>query len=224
MDMKLSEKTIDLLENFSSINQSILVKKGSKLRTISVMKNILAEADVDENFERDFGIYDLPQFLNGVSLMRDPDLDLKNETYMIIREGMSTKVKFAFADPEVIIAPPEKPITLPSSDVSFQIDSDQLSKLIKASAVYQLPDLSVIGDGPTCTILVSDRKNDNSNEYSLTVGETDKSFEFNFKIENIKLIPGSYNVEISRQLLAKFTNSNYNLDYYIALEPDSQYE
>lgn len=224
MDMKLSEKTIDLLENFSSINQSILVKKGSKLRTISVMKNILAEADVDENFERDFGIYDLPQFLNGVSLMRDPDLDLKNETYMIIREGMSTKVKFAFADPEVIIAPPEKPITLPSSDVSFQIDSDQLSKLIKASAVYQLPDLSVIGDGTTCTILVSDRKNDNSNEYSLTVGETDKAFEFNFKIENIKLIPGSYNVEISRQLLAKFTNSNYNLDYYIALEPDSQYE
>ena len=83
MDMKLSEKTINLLENFSSINQSILVKKGSKLRTISVMKNILAEADVDENFERDFGIYDLPQFLNGVNLMKDPDLDLKNETYMI---------------------------------------------------------------------------------------------------------------------------------------------
>tara|TARA_B100000927_G_scaffold291494_1_gene293988 strand:- start:490 stop:1170 length:681 start_codon:yes stop_codon:yes gene_type:complete len=223
MDMKLSEKTIDLLENFSSINQSILVKKGSKLRTISVMKNILAEADVDENFERDFGIYDLPQFLNGVGLMKDPDLDLKNETYMIIREGRSTKVKFAFADPEVIVAPPEKPITLPSNDVSFKIDSDQLSKLLKASAVYQLPDLSVTGNGKNITMLVSDRKNDNSNEFSLDVGETDRAFEFNFKIENIKLIPGSYDVEISKQLLAKFTNSNYNLDYYIALEPDSTY-
>ena len=224
MDMKLSEKTISLLENFSSINQSILVKKGSKLRTISVMKNILAEADVDENFERDFGIYDLPQFLNGVNLMKDPDLDLKNETYMIIREGKSTKVKFAFADPDVIITPPEKQMKLPSSDVTFQLDSIQLGKLLKASSVYQLPDLSAIGDGEDITLVVSDRKNDNSNEYTLVVGKTEQTFEFNFKIENIKLIPGSYDVVISKQNLAKFTNSNYNLDYFIALEPDSTYE
>ena len=196
MDMKLSEKTINLLENFSSINQSILVKKGSKLRTISVMKNILAEADVDENFERDFGIYDLPQFLNGVNLMKDPDLDLKNETYMIIREGKSTKVKFAFADPEVIVTPPEKPLELPSSDVKFQLDSNHLQKLLKASSIYQLPDLSAIGDGEEITLVVSDRKNDNSNEYTLVVGRTDKEFVFNFKMENIKLIPGSYDVQI----------------------------
>ena len=221
--MKLSEKTINLLENFSSINQSILVKKGSKLRTMSVMKNILAEADVDENFERDFGIYDLPQFLNGVNLMKDPDLDLKNETYMIIREGKNTKVKFAFADPEVIITPPEKPLELPSADVKFQLDSTHLQKLLKASAIYQLPDLSAIGDGQEITLVVSDRKNDNSNEYTLVVGKTDKEFVFNFKMENIKLIPGSYDVQISKKNLAKFTNSNYNLDYFIALEPDSSY-
>ena len=224
MDMKLSEKTISLLENFSSINQSILVKKGSKLRTISVMKNILAEADVDENFERDFGIYDLPQFLNGVNLMKDPDLDLKNETYMIIREGKSTKVKFAFADPDCIVSPPEKPIELPSSDVVFLLDSVQLSKLLKASSVYQLPDLSAVGNGKEISLVVSDRKNDNSNEYSLKVGKTDQTFEFNFKIENIKLIPGSYQVQISQKNLAKFTNDTYNLDYFIALEPDSTYE
>ena len=222
--MKLSEKTINLLENFSSINQSILVKRGSKLRTISVMKNILAEADVDENFERDFGIYDLPQFLNGVNLMKDPDLDLKNETYMIIREGKSTKVKFAFADPDVIITPPEKPITLPSSDVPFALDSAQLGKLLKASSVYQLPDLAAVGNGKEIKMVVSDRKNDNSNEFSLVVGGTDSVFEFNFKIENIKLIPGSYNVQISKKLLSKFTNSQYNLDYFIALEPDSVYD
>ena len=224
MDMKLSEKTINLLENFSSINQSILVKRGSKLRTISVMKNILAEADVDENFERDYGIYDLPQILNGVNLMKDPDLDLKNETYMIIREGKSTKVKFAFADPDVIITPPEKPITLPSSDVTFALDSAQLGKLLKASSVYQLPDLAAVGNGKEIKMVVSDRKNDNSNEFSLVVGDTDSVFEFNFKIENIKLIPGSYDVQISKKLLSKFTNSQYNLDYFIALEPDSVYD
>jgi hypothetical protein len=224
VDMKLSEKTIDLLENFSSINQSILVKKGTKLRTISVMKNILAEAEVDENFEKDFGIYDLPQFLNGVGLMNDPDIDLKHDSYMIIREGKTTKVKFAFADPEVIITPPEKPISLPSTDVCFQLESVQLQKLLKASSVYQLPDLAAIGNGEEITLVVRDKKNDNSNEFALTVGKTDKTFEFNFKIENIKLIPGSYDVIISKKLLSKFTNSNYNLDYYIALEPDSSYE
>ena len=224
MDMKLSEKTIDLLENFSSINQSILVKKGSKLRTMSVMKNILAEADVDENFEKDFGIYDLPQFLNGVNLMKDPDLDLRNETYMIIREGKNTRVKFAFADPDCIVSPPEKGVTLPSSDVTFLLDSVQLGKLLKASQVYQLPDLSAVGNGKEISLVVSDRKNDNSNEYSLKVGKTDQTFEFNFKIENIKLVPGSYDVQISQKNLAKFTNSNYNLDYFIALEPDSTYE
>jgi hypothetical protein len=221
--MKLSEKTINLLENFSSINQSILVKRGSKLRTISVMKNILAEADIDENFEKDFGIYDLPQFLNGVGLMNDPDIDLKHDSYMIIREGKTTKVKFAFADPEVIITPPEKAITLPSQDVCFQLESVQLQKLLKASSVYQLPDLAAVGDGETITLMVRDKKNDNSNEFALTVGKTDKTFEFNFKIENIKLIPGSYDVVISKKLLSKFTNHNYNLDYYIALEPDSSF-
>ena len=221
--MKLSEKTIDLLENFSSINQSILVKKGSKLRTISVMKNILAEAEVDENFEKDFGIYDLPQFLNGVNLMNDPDIDLRNESYMILREGETTKVKFAFADPEVIISPPEKGIELPNPDVSFQLDSIQLQKLLKASSIYQLPDLAAVGNARNITLTVRDKKNDNSNEFALVVGETDSIFEFNFKIENIKLIPGSYEVQISRKNLAKFTNSKYNLDYFIALEPDSTY-
>ena len=180
MDMKLSDKTISLLENFSSINQSILVKKGSKLRTISVMKNILAEAEVDENFERDFGIYELPQFLNGINLMNDPDLDLRNETYMIIRDGKSTKVKFAFADPDVIITPPEKQMKLPSSDVTFQLDSIQLGKLLKASSVYQLPDLSAVGNGKEVTLVVSDRKNDNSNEFSLVVGRTDQVFAVSY--------------------------------------------
>ena len=221
--MKLSDKTIDLLENFSSINQSILVKKGTKLRTISVMKNILAEANIDENFEKDFGIYDLPQFLNGVGMMNDPDIDLKHESYMILREGQTTKVKFAFADPDCIISPPEKEITLPSEDVHFQLESTALDKLLKAAAVYQLPDFSVIGEAGVVKLVVRDKKNDTSNQFTVVVGETDKEFIFNFKVENVKIIPGDYDVVVSSKLLSKFTNSTYNLKYYIALEPDSTF-
>ncbi len=222
--MKLSKETIKLLNNFSTINQSILVKKGSKLRTISVMKNILAEAEVGENFEKDFGIYDLPQFMNGFDVIQDPDIDLKHDAYMVLSEGKNTKIKFAFADPDVIISPPEKEIKLPSNDVQFELNQTQLANLLKAAGIYQLPDLAAVGDGESITLTVRDKKNDNSNEYALIVGNTDKTFDFNFKIENLKLIPGSYDVVISKKLLARFTNSEYNLDYYIALEPDSTYE
>ena len=216
--MKLSDKTLTLLKNFSSINQSILVKEGSKLRTISVMKNILAEAEVTEEFGRDFAIYDL----NGLSLHQNPELDFQNDSYLVIREGKS-RAKFAFADPSVIVAPPEKAITLPSQDVCFQLESTQLDKLLKAAQVYQLPDLAAVGEAGVIKLVVRDKKNDNSNQFEIVVGETDKEFTFNFKVENIKIVPGSYDVVISSKLLSQFTNSSFNLNYYIALEPDSTY-
>ena len=220
--MKLSDNTLTILKNFAGINNSILVKEGTKLRTISVAKNILAEADISEEFPRDFAIYDLNQFLNGLSLHQDPDLDFKEESYLSIREG-KRRVKYFFADPNVIIAPPEKEINLPSQDVCFQLDSTSLEKLIKAAAVYQLPDLSAVGEAGVIKLVVRDKKNDTSNEYAIVVGETDQEFTFNFKVENIKIIPGAYDVVVSSKLLSQFTNTRYNLTYYIALEPDSTF-
>ena len=220
--MKLSDNALAILKNFAGINNSILVKQGNKLRTISVAKNILAEAEIKEEFPRDFAIYDLNQFLNGLSLHQDPDLDFKEDSYLSIKEG-KRRVKYFFADPAVIIAPPEKDITLPTQDVCFQMDSVTLEKLVKAAAVYQLPDLSAIGEAGVIKLLVRDKKNDTSNEYAIVVGETDKEFEFNFKVENIKIIPGAYDVVVSSKLLSKFTNSQHNLTYYIALEPDSTF-
>ena len=123
--MKLSEKTLTLLKNFSNINQSILFKQGSSLRTISVMKNILAEATIDEDLPTDFGIYDLGQFLNGLALHNRPELDFQNEGYVYIKEGRM-RSKYFFADPKVIVTPPEKEITLPSEDVSFTLSTDQI--------------------------------------------------------------------------------------------------
>ena len=121
--MKLSEKTLNLLKNFSSINQSILFKKGSSLRTISVMKNILAEAKIDEDLPLDFGIYDLNQFLNGLGLHQSPLLDFENDGHVVIREG-KMRSKYFFADPSVIVTPPEKDITLPTEDVCFELSTN----------------------------------------------------------------------------------------------------
>ena len=220
--MKLSESTLSLLKNFSTINQSILFKKGNRLRTVSVMKNILAEATISEEFPRDFGIYDLNQYLNGLGLHNDPELDFANEKYVVIKEGRS-RSKYFFADPSCIVTPPEDSITLPTEDVSFELSTDQLDKLLKAAAIYQLPDLSVEGGDGVVKVLVRDKKNDASNDFSIVVGETDKTFSFNFKVENIKILPGTYSVVCCQKNLSRFVSKTHDLTYFIALEPDSTY-
>ena len=225
--MKLSDSTLSLLKNFSTINQSILFKQGTKLRTISVMKNILAEATVSEEIPKDFGIYDLGQFLNGLSLHNSPELDFQEDNHVVIKEGRS-RSKYFFADPQVIVTPPEKEMTLPSEDVSFELSTDQLDKLLKAAAIYQLPDLAVVGGNGVVKIVVRDKKNDTSNDFAITVGETSnyfcKNFSFNFKVENIKILPGNYEVVVSQKLLSRFKSKNQDLTYFIALEPDSTFE
>ena len=221
--MKLSDNTLTLLKNFSNINQSILFKQGKSLRTISVMKNILAEATINEELPKDFGIYDLNQFLNGLSLHNNPDLDFENDNFVVIKEGRS-RSKYFFADPNVIVCPPEKSIVLPTEDVSFELKTEQLDKLLKAAGIYQLPDLSAIGENGVVKLVVRDKKNDTSNDYAVVVGETEGTFVFNFKVENIKVIPGSYDVIVSSKNLSKFTCREHDLTYYIALEPDSTYE
>jgi len=221
--MKLSDKTLSLLKNFSSINQSILIKEGDCIRTISVMKNILAEAKVPEEFPKDFGIYDLNTFLNAVSTLHvNPELDFTNDEYLLIREGKKRN-RFFFADPSVIVSPPEKSISLPSEDVCFELDTQQLGTLMKAAAIYQVPDLSVIGEAGVVKLVVHDKKNETSNTHEEVVGETDDEFCFNFKVENIKILPGTYEVVVSQKLLSRFQSKNHDLTYYIALEPDSTF-
>ena len=223
--MRLSEKTTKILQNFTSINQSLHFKEGNTLRTMSVMKNVLAEAEIEEYIPREFAIYDLPQFLNTLSLTATPSIDVSsNQSHATIKGNTNHQTKFFFCDPSVIVAPPEKKMELPSIDVEFKLSEQDLKSLLKASSVMQLPDLSVVGNGNSVEVIVSDRKNDTSNVYSLTVGNTEHTFSFNFKIENIKTLIGGYTVQISKKNLAKFYSSAYKLTYFIALEPDSKFD
>lgn len=221
--MKFSDKTLTLLKNFSSINQSILFKKGNKLRSISVMKNILVEATIEEDIPRDFGIYDLNQFLSGLNIYQDADLDFDNDSYVVIKEGKS-RSKYFFADPNVIITPPDKDIILPTEDVCFILNTKELDKLLKASSIYQLPDLSVVGESGVVKLMVRDKKNDTSNDFSIIVGETNEEFCGNFKVENLRILNGTYEVVISKKLLSRFKHSGCDLVYHIALEPDSTFD
>ena len=218
--MKLSENTFNILKNFSGINQSISVKEGNVLRTISVAENIFAVANVSENFPRDFSIYDLNEFLGGLSLMKDADIEFEDQNYLSIKSNRSS-IKYFFSDSSLIKQAPEKELKLPDEDIEFVLTQTDLNRLKKVAAVYQLPDLSIIGDGQEVNVVVRDKENDTSNTFSINVGETTDEFVLNLKVENVKLLEGDYNVVMSRRLISRFTNKNIPITYWIALEPDS---
>ena len=219
--MKLTPDTLALLKNFSAINQSILIRAGKQLRSMSVMKNILVEASITEEFSRDVAIYDLNQFLNCLSLIEGAEVNL--EEHAIVITNGTDSIEYRYSDPSVIAAPPEKELKLPSDDVCAVLTEEQLATVKKAAAVLQIPDVSLVGDGERIYLTVRDKKNSGSNSYKIAVGETISTFSFNLKVENLKLLAGDYDVILSAKNLAKFTSHSLPLTYFIALEPDSTF-
>ena len=219
--MFLSSETVQILKNLSTINQSILIKPGKQLNTMSVMKNILVKADIQEEFEKTVAIYDLNQFLNCLSLVPGAEVEL-NENSIVIANG-ATSIDYRYSDPSVITAPPDKELELPSEDVCVVLTEDQLESVKKAAAVLQISDVSLVGDGESIYLTVRDKKNSGSNTYKVAVGETADVFTFNMKVENLKLMSGDYDVIISSKNLAYFTNHGRPVSYFIAMEPDSTF-
>lgn len=221
--MNLTSDTISVLKNFSDINQNILVKPGNKVQTISTMKNILAEAEVSEKFESEFAIYDLPEFLRSVELFDKPDLKFNGGAYVSIAESNTNQsIKYFFADKSVIVAP-NKSISMPDKFVTFTLKKDQFTQLLKGVTTLNLPDVAVKGDGTKIKLVCTDKKNKSSNEYSVDVGESDKKFTAYFKTENFKQIVDDYDVAISKSKISHFVNRNKSVQYWIALEPDSEF-
>ena len=222
--MKISNKPLDVLKNYSEINQSILIKKGKKLKTVSTLKNILAHAEVEEDFPQDFAIYQLNEFIGVLTTMNNPDLTF-NDKHVKLSQENGACTKYFYAEPSVVVAP-EKDINMPSEDINFSLSEKQYNDLLKMSSILQLNDILVKG----CTksnkifLAVTNKKNDTSNDYSLEVGEgVGEPFKMYFKTENLKMVAGDYDVNISSKGISHFKNKNSSLEYWIALEPDSKY-
>ena len=222
--MKISTKTLDVLKNFSEINQSILIKKGKKLKTVSALKNILAHAVVEEDFPQDFAIYQLNEFIGVLSTMNNPNLTF-HDKYVMLSQENGACTKYFYAEPSVVISP-EKDINMPSEDINFTLLEKQYNDLLKMSSILQLNDILLKGCSKSNAIYlaVTNKKNDTSNDYSVQVGEgVSDPFKMYFKTENLKMVVGDYNVHISSKGISHFENMITKLDYWIALEPDSNY-
>ena len=226
--MKLSNETVTVLKNFSTINQNLVIKAGSKLSTMSAMKNIVASADVQEDFPQDFAIYDLNEFLAALSLFEKIDLDFKDD-FVVITEGGDSRraLQYWYSDPSVVTHP-KTDITMPDPDVEFEFSSSTLSEVQKAASIIGAPDMVLEGMSKGNSVIkVTDKKNATANDFKVHVpvdeNTKDVPYKFWFKVENLKLIPGSYNVNVSSKKISHFSNTKVPVQYFIALEPESSY-
>jgi len=221
--MKISDNTISILRNFSDINANILFKPGKSLNTMSTMKNIMAKADVEEEFETEFGVYDLPEFLRAIDSFKQPVLKFNGSANLKIEDEKSTlSARYAFADKSTLVTP-NKDIKMPDKTVSFTLKNEDYESVKKLYTNLSLPDIAFKGEKGKIKLVALDKKNSNSNESSITVGETDIEFTAYIKAENMKIIPGEYDVALSKAKIAHFINKKVKVQYWIALEADSTF-
>ena len=222
--MKLNQNTLDTLKNFAGINTNILIKSGKELSTISTMRNIFAKAEITEEFTNEFGIYDLNEFLSVVTSLDKPELKLEDKFMTIASEGSKSKAKYFYSDPSVIVSP-TKDVTMPDADVTFTLSESNLKELLKMAAILHTPDLALVGtNGGNISLTVCDKKNSTCNTFSLDIAEgATADFKFYFKVENMKMLSGDYDVQVSSKSISHFQHKKLPIQYWIALEPDSSF-
>lgn len=219
--MKLSKETLTIFKNFASINSNITLKPGRMINTISAGKNIIAEAVVSEEFQSEFGIYDLNEFLGVLSLFSDPDLTF-SEKYVTIKENKNSVKYFAASSNILAVVPVIK--AFPDADIKFDLTSATLTQIHRVASILKVEDFSLIGDGSTIIAQVGNKTSSTGNTFDTEVGVTDKKFRVNFKVENIKVLPGDYTVSIGAKKISRFQAVNQELVYFIAIELDSTFD
>lgn len=227
--MKLSPETIEVLTNFSNINNSIVIPPGNVIKTINQERNVFAKATVQETFPRDIPIYELRQFLNIFKIHKEAEVDFENEHFILVTQG-KTRMKFYYADLFSLTRTlniPTKDYALNDVVFSFELSSDLIERVRKAANYYNLNDLSVVGGDGRVELMVHNKEDVSSKSYNIEIAETENNFTFNFIEKNLMIISGSYQIDIvknpSGSYIAKLSNQNQDLEYVIALEPDSSY-
>jgi|TARA_B110000967_G_C18678790_1_gene456949 hypothetical protein len=219
--MKLSDNTFDVLKNFSTINPSLVFKTGNVLRTVSPQKNILASAVVSESFPQDFAIYELNQFIGLTSLFEDAVMDFGEKSLTIKENGGNSTSRYTYTDPSMVVSPPEKDLELPDPEVQFNMSAADYKKIVNAANQLSLPEIVVRGADGTCSLVATDTKNPTSNEFGLSVANTEAEFEFIFKTENLKFMSDDYKVSVSSKGISNFKGSV--VEYWVATEAGSKY-
>jgi hypothetical protein len=219
--MKLSESTISALQNFAGINQSLVFKEGSVLKTISPQKTIFAEIIIPESVEKEFAIYDLNQFLSALSLVKTPELNLKEQS-LSIGDGNGTSIEYWYADKSMIITPPDKSLNLPDVALEFEFEVSDLKQALQAARVLSAPELMFVVSNGELFVQAGDSRNNSANFYQKKLADVSLDDQkFIFKVDNLKMMVLDYKVEVSTRGIAQFTSKDNTVIYFIATETKS---
>lgn len=223
--MELSDNTLQVLKNYATINPNIVVTEGNTLKTISVARNVLSKVSLNEEFPQGFGIYDLNEFLNVLSLVDTPHLKFEKD-YVVVGDSTGRSYsKYFFSDPEMLTSP-GKDINMPDAEVKFTLDTDTLGKVKRAAAALGHDEISISPTTGAIVLSVVDTKDATSNQFSIEVeGDFPEGVDFNFvmNVGNLKVINEDFEVEISSKLISHFTSKQSAIEYFIALEKSSTY-
>jgi hypothetical protein len=225
--MKLSSETLNVLKNFSNINKGILFKQGQVLKTVSSLRNILAEVTIKENIPAEFGVYDLNNFLSVVSLHKDdPSFEFDEKHVVIVGNKGRSKIKYRFCEPTMITTPPEKALNMPEPEIKFELSSEDFDWILRAASVLSSPNIAIESNGKTISIVTLDLSDDSAHTDSLEIGSGNgDKYRMIFKTENIsKVFSGVYQVSISSKGISEFKNKNFPLKYWISTEAGSKFE
>jgi len=223
--MKLTKDTLDVLKNFATINSGIEFKKGNTIRTMSSGKTVLAKATLKDEFPQDFCVYDLNQFLSVHSMFDNTEIEFDDKN-VIFKSGTKKSTKYRKTAKEMIVTAPDKELSLPSVDVTFTLTKEDFSDLLKSASILQSPHIAVESDGGSIKLTTFNAKDDSAHTNSIEVGEGNgKNFKMVFLTDNLKMIPGAYDVEISAKGLATFKNKSVDIQYWVATESkESKFE
>ena len=223
--MKLSDNTLSILKNFGTINQGIYFKKGKTLKTVSSHKNILVQANINEEVPADFGVYDLNNFLSVISLSSEPTFEFEDKNVVIVGNKGRSKTKDRFCDPTMIVTPPEKELAMPDPEITIDLSSEDFGDIMRTAAVLSSPQVAVESDGKKVNLVTLDTANDSAHTNTLELGDGDgKVYKMIFKTENLsKVLPGSYTVNISSKGISHFKNKDVDLQYWITTEQGSKF-
>lgn len=222
--MELTEKTLTVLKNYATINPNVVLNSGNVIKTISEAKNVLSTAEVDVDFPKEVGIYDLSEFLSVLSLVDSPRLTFEENNFLVCDGSGRTRIKYFYSDIDMLTVP-TKDINMPDCEVSFLLDRDTLSRVKRASSVLGHTEMSLSVVEDVLRLSVIDQNDKTSNVYSIDVeGEyKDPNFNFVFNISNLKVVEGDYRVDISSKLISHFVNVTNGIQYWVALEKTSTY-
>ena len=223
--MELSENTLTTLKNFSGINPNMMIRTGNTIKTISEARTVLARATVAEEFPVNFGIYDLNEFMGVLGLVDQPNLKFQDEFVIVNDSTGRSKVKYFYSSEDTLTTP-QKDITMPEANVTFTLTNETMNKLKRAASTLGHSEISISGKDGVLSLSVVDSQNMTSNAFSIDVdGEfaADTVFNFILSTNNLKILPGDYEVQISSKLITQFSHTSLDVKYWIALEKTSTF-